>query len=104
MIQAGVPHDVKKQVKFIDFSDDGYKRTGRGLRKTGNPDKRYQDILDVYKYGETDKGIDIVEDCITLSGKDWNYDQHRIIDTTPTEEDFLKTVGDYLKFEISRIV
>lgn len=104
IIQAGVPHDVKKQVKFIDFSDDGYKRTGRGLRKTGNPDKRYQDILDVYKYGETDKGIDIVEDCITLSGKDWNYDQHRIIDTTPTEEDFLKTVGDYLKFEISRIV
>lgn len=87
---------MKNKVKFIDFSDDGYKRTGRGLRKIGNPDKKYHDILDVYKYGDNTKGIDIVEDVITLSGKDWNYDQHRIIDTTPIEDDFLKTVGDFL--------
>lgn len=101
ILKAGYPHDVKNKVKFIDFSDDGYKRTGRGLRKIGNPDKKYHDILDVYKYGDNTKGIDIVEDVITLSGKDWNYDQHRIIDTTPTEDDFLKTVGDFLQFEIS---
>lgn len=104
LFKAGYPHDVKSKVKFIDFSDDGYKRTDRGLRKIGNPDKRYHDILDVYKYGDTIKDIDIIEDVITLSGKDWNYDQHRIIDTTPTEEDFLKTVGDYLQFEISQIL
>lgn len=85
-------------------SDDGYKRTGRGFRKIGNLDKKYHDILDVYKYGDNTKGIDIVEDVITLSGKDWNYDQHRIIDTTPTEDDFLKTVGDFLQFEISQIM
>lgn len=104
LFKAGYPHDVKSKVKFINFSDDGYKRTDRGLRKIGNPDKRYHDILDVYKYGDTTKDIDIIEDVITLSGKDWNYDQHRIIDTTPTEEDFLKTVGDYLQFEISQIL
>lgn len=104
ILKAGYPHDVKNKVKFIDFSDDGYKRTGRGLRKIGNPDKKYHDILDVYKYGDNTKGIDIVEDVITLSGKDWNYDQHRIIDTTPTEDDFLKTVGDFLQFEISQIM
>lgn len=104
VIKAGYPHDIKNKVKFIDFSDDGYKRTGRGLRKIGNPDKKYHDILDVYKYGDNTKGIDVVEDVITLSGKDWNYDQHRVIDTTPTEEDFLKTVGDYLQFEISQIM
>lgn len=104
IFKAGYPHDVRGKVKFIDFSDDGYKRTDRGLRKIGNPDKKYQDILDVYKYSNADKGIDIVEDVITLSGKDWNYDQHRIIDTTPTEEDFLKTVGDYLQFEISQML
>ena len=104
MFKAGFPHDVKNKVKFIDFSNDGYKRTGRGLRKIGNPDKKYHDILDVYKYGDNTKGIDIVEDVITLSGKDWNYDQHRIIDTTPTEDDFLKTVGDFLQFEISQIM
>lgn len=104
IFKAGYPHDVKNKVKFIDFSNDGYKRTGRGLRKVGDPDKRYHDVVDVYKYGDTTKDIDIVEDYITLSGKDWNYDQHRIIDTTPTEEDFMKTVGDFLEFEISQIL
>ncbi len=104
IIRAGYPHDIKKKVKFIDFSNDGYKRTGRGLRKIGNPDKRYHELLDVYKYSDDTKDIDIVEATITLSGADWNYDQHKIIDTTPTEEDFMKTVGDFLKFEISQII
>lgn len=50
------------------------------------------------------EGIDYIEANISLSGKDWNYEQHRIIDTEPTEEDFLKTVGDFLQFEISQIL
>ena len=104
IFKAGYPHDVREKVKFIDFSDDGYKRTGRGLRKIGNPDKRYKDVIDVYKYGDDTKDIDFVEDVITLNGNDWNYDQHRVIDTTPTEEDFLKTVGDFLQFEISKVM
>lgn len=104
IFKAGYPHDVRNKVKFIDFSEDGYKRTGRGLRKIGNPDKRYKDVIDVYKYGDDTKDIDFVEDVITLNGNDWNYDQHCVIDTTPTEEDFLKTVGDFLQFEISKIM
>ena len=104
IFKAGYPHDVREKVKFIDFSDDGYKRTGRGLRKIGNPDKRYKDVIDVYKYGDDTKDIDFIEDVITLNGNDWNYDQHRVIDTTPTEEDFLKTVGDFLQFEISKVM
>lgn len=104
IFKAGYSHDVKNKVKFIDFSNDGYKRTSRGLRKIGNPDKRYKDVIDVYKYSDDTKDIDFVEDVITLNGNDWNYDQHRVIDTTPTEEDFLKTVGDFLQFEISKIM
>ena len=104
IFKAGYPHDVKNKVKFIDFSNDGYKRTSRGLRKIGNPDKRYKDVIDVYKYSDDIKDIDFVEDVITLNGNDWNYDQHRVIDTTPTEEDFLKTVGAFLQFEISKIM
>ena len=65
---------------------------------------KYKDVIDVYKYADDTKGIDFVEDYITLNGNDWNYDQHRVIDTTSTEEDFLKTVGDFLQFEISRIM
>lgn len=104
VIEAGIPHDYRKQVKFIDFSDDGYKRTGRGIRETGNPSQKYQDILDVYVSGVSKGGIDCILDTITDSGDDWNYTQHQVFDTTPTEEDFIKTVGDYLQFEISQLL
>lgn len=104
IIKAGYPHDVKEKVRFIDFSSDGYKRTGRGLKKIDKPEQKYHDILDVFKYGDDTKDIDIIDDTITLEGNDWNYNQHCIIDTTPTEEDFLKTVGDYLQFEIKQIL
>lgn len=105
---AGVPHDVKKNVRFIDFADDGYKRTGRGIRKTGDPDTRYEDVKNIFKYGDnaetTHDDIDVVDDVITLSGDDWNYTQHMVIDTVPTEEDFMKTVGDYMSFELSMVL
>lgn len=109
IFKAHTPHDYRELVKFIDFSDDGYKRTGRGLSKKGNPEQKYQDILEIYKYGEraegyADAGIDYIEDVITDSGDDWNYTQHRVIDTTPTEADFMKTVGDYLSWEVSRVL
>jgi len=45
-----------------------------------------------------------IEDFITSSGADWNFDQHKIIDTKPTLEDFKKTVSDYLSWEVSNIL
>lgn len=108
VFDAHVPHDVKKTVRFIDFANDGYKRTGRGMRKVDDPEGRYESVKNVFKYGaqaETSfDDIDIVDDVITLSGDDWNYTQHMVIDTVPTEEDFLKTVGDYMSFELSMVL
>lgn len=109
IIKAHVPHDYRQTVKFIDFSDDGYKRTGRGLNKKGNPEQKYKDIIDIYKYGTRaenfeNSGIDYIEDVITDSGADWNYTQHKVIDTTATEEDFMKTVGDYLSWEVKNLL
>src|SRR5699024_8262396 len=77
IFEAHKPHDFRNTVRFIDFSDDGYKRTGRGTRKTGNPVKRYQDVLDVYKYGSNSGVTDIefIDDVITESGDDWNFNQ-----------------------------
>lgn len=103
IFKAGYPHDIKNKVKFIDFSNDGYKRTSRGLRKIGSPDKRYKDLLEVYKYDCNIKDIDFVEDLISLDGNDWNYNQHQVIDTSVSEEDFMKTIEDFLMFEISQL-
>lgn len=104
ILESGVPHDYRKQVKFIDFRNDGYKRTSRGTREIDNPIQKYKDIIDVYKYGEPIGDIDIINDVITDAGNDWNYEQHVVYDTTPTPEDFQKTVGDYLEFQIKQVI
>lgn len=111
IFEVNKPHDYEQTVKFIDFRNDGYKRTSRALQEMDNPTKRYQDIIKIYKAGRNAKveanwNLDevYIEDFITPSGADWNFDQHKTIDTKPTLEDFKKTVGDYLSWEVSNIL
>ena len=111
IIEAHKPHDFDKTVKFIDFRNDGYKRTSRALQEIDNPTLRYSDIVKIYKAWkhakvETIHHIDeiYVEDFISGSGADRNFDQHKKIDTKPTLDDFKKTVGDYLAREVSNIL
>ena len=111
IFEVNKPHDYEQTVKFIDFRNDGYKRTSRALQEMDNPTKRYQDIIKIYKAGRNAKveanwNLDevYIEDFITPSGADWNFDQHKITDTKPTLEDFKKTVGDYLAWEVSNIL
>lgn len=111
IFEAGKPHDFDMPVKFIDFRNDGYKRTSRAIQEIDNPTKRYADIVKIYKAGSKAKveaTWDIediyIEDFITPSGADWNFDQHKVIDTKPTLEDFKKTVSDYLSWEVSNIL
>ena len=111
IFEVNKPHDYEQTVKFIDFRNDGYKRTSRALQETDNPTKRYQDIIKIYKAGRNAKveanwNLDevYIEDFISPSGADWNFDQHKTINTKPTLEDFKKTVGDYLSWEVSNIL
>ena len=55
VFEAGTPHDYEKTVKFIDFRNDGYKRTKRGLNEIDSPTERYQDIIKLYKAGKSAK-------------------------------------------------
>ena len=111
IFEAHKPHDFQKTVKFIDFRNDGYKRTSRALQEIDNPTQRYADIVKIYKAGknakvEADWNLDeiYVEDFITTSGADWNFDQHKTIDTKPTFDDFRKTVADYLAWEVDQLL
>jgi len=111
IFEAGKPHDFDMTVKFIDFRNDGYKRTKRPLREIDEPTNRYSDIVKIYKAGKNakveaqwDLNDVYVEDFITSSGADWNFDQHKVVDTKPTLEDFKKTVSDYLAWEVSNIL
>lgn len=109
---TGKSHDYKKQVKFIDFRNDGYKRTKRGIIEIDNPVQRYNDIIEIYKNGTTANVSNnlwnlkqqVVMNVISNKGNDWNYDHYQKTDTKPTLQDFKKTVGDYLAWEVSNIL
>ncbi len=109
---TGKRHDYTKQVKFIDFRNDGYKRTKRGINEIDNPVQRYNDIIEIYKNGVTanvshvlwNLKQQVVMDVITDKGNDWNYDQHQKVDNIPTLDDFKKTVNDYLTWEITNVL
>ncbi len=117
LFEVGKPHDVNKYVKFVDFSDDGYTRQNRkkssqdvNLRDTGNALERYQEVVDLILDRKKLKDCVYItdeiyiEDKITNKGDDWTFKQHKVIDLTPTEDDFKKVVSDYLAWKVSAII
>lgn len=111
------PHEEDDIVTFIDFSEDGYSRQNRkkstqdvNLRNTDHAEERYDEILahilgkkpKTQYYTETNGKI--IKDTISLNGNDWNFNQHQIIDTIPTEEDFKKVVSSYLSWKVSQLM
>lgn len=46
----------------------------------------------------------VIKDTITLNGDDWLFTQHQKIDTTPTEEDFKRTVANFLSWKVSNLM
>lgn len=110
IFEAHKPHNFDKTVKFINFSNDGYKRTKRGTLEIDNPAQRYADIVKIYNAGKNAKvnkdlwNLEKIyyEGFITDSGVDWN--QSAPVDTKPTLQDFKKTVADYLAWEVSNLL
>lgn len=117
LFKVNVPHDKDAVVKFFDFSNDGYSRQNRrkstqevNLRDTDDAKGRYDEVIAKIlghkpktAYYTKENGM-YIEDTITLEGNDWTFAQHKVIDTTPTEEDFKKTVADYLSFKVSQLL
>jgi hypothetical protein len=118
VFRVGTPHPVDHLVKFIDFRNDGYKRSNRrrvkdpsiNLRPVDDPDGRYAEVAaivtgrkrDTNYYPENELYF---EDTIDpAAGNDWNFDQHVKIDTKPTLNDFRKTVADYLTWEVDQLL
>lgn len=80
------------------------------LRDTDNAKARYQEVIDLVlgnvpdTHYYTESNGKLIRDRITLKGNDWTYTQHLKIDITPTEEDFKKTVADYLSWKVSQVI
>lgn len=110
-------HETDDMVTFIDFSEDGYARQNRkkstqkvNLRNVDHALERYDEIVAIClgkkpktEYYTEANGL-VIKDTIALNGDDWTFNQHKKIDTTPTEDDFKKTVADYLAWRVSAIL
>ena len=105
-------HYKDEMVKFIDFSNDGYTRTNRkkssnNLKDTSQAKERYEELVNLVRFGKSKLNIfseiEYYEGTIDpKNGADWN--QSSSIDTKPTLQDFKKTVGDYIAWEVSNIL
>ena len=112
VFRVGDAHGKDDTVKFIDFSNDGYKRTDRkkasvNLRDLGDAKARYAELVDLVRFGRKKLKIftekEYYEGTIDpANGSDWN--QTAPIDTRPTLSDFKKTVSDYLAWEVSNLL
>lgn len=111
------PHEADDVVTFIDFSEDGYTRQNRkkstqkvNLRNTDHALERYDEVVAIClgkkpktSYYTEANGL-VIRDTVSLDGNDWTFNQHKKIDTTPTEADFKKTVADYLAWTVGAIL
>lgn len=104
-------HHKDDIVKFIDFSNDGYTRTNRrkastNLKDTNQAKERYDELVNLVRFGKSKLNIfcehEYYEGVIDpTSGDDWN--QTAPIDTKTNLQDFKKTIGDFLSWEISKL-
>ena len=105
------------EVLFIDFSEDGYSRQNRkkstqevNLRDTDHAIARYDEVLALVLGKKpktsyyTEANGKVIKDTITRNGDDWLFTQHQKINITPTEEDFKRTVANYLSFRVSQLM
>lgn len=112
VFKVNEPHHKDEPVKFIDFSNDGYTRTNRkkasnNLKDSDRAKERYQELVNLVRFGKSKLKIlttsEYYEGTIDpQNGADWN--QSAPIDTKPTLQDFKKTVGDYLAWEVSNLL
>lgn len=117
VIKVGRPHEADDIVTFIDFSEDGYTRQNRkkstqeiNLRNTDHADERYEEIVShvlgkkpkTNYYSEANGTI--IKDCISLEGNDWNFNAHQTLNTIPDKECFMRTVANYLSFQVDQLL
>ena len=101
---SGQPHPKDKICKFINFEDDGYKVAPHiGLLETEAAKDKKQHLLDVWFDRIEAENKFCVKTTVTHEDE-WLHSFYYFNDEIPAQEDFEKTVGDYLTFEFSMIM
>lgn len=100
---AGIPHDKKHLCKFINFEDDGYVVSKHiGLEETASAKDKRQHLLDVW-FGRIEAETKFCVETTIDAEDEWLHAFYYFNDEIPSEEDFEKTMADYLTFEFNML-
>ncbi len=100
---AHKPHGKNKYCKFINFKDDGFVVNKHvGLVATPRAIERKRKLLDCWVNNADAETKFMVKTQITADDE-WLHAFYYFNDEIPKEEDFEKTLSDYLTFEFSMI-
>lgn len=106
IFEAGRKHDIeRKKVKFINFEDDGFVvRKHIGLVDDGSAKEKRQYLFDVINGNEDDYTTKFMVKSTIQSDDEWLHSFYYFNDEIPTDEDFEKTIADYLSFQFDMYV
>lgn len=101
---AGEPHPKDKECKFINFENDGFKVAPHiGLVETESAKDKKQHLLDIW-FNRSDSETKFCVKTTIKATDEWLHSFYYFNDEIPTDEEFNKTIGDYLSFEFSMIM
>ncbi|MGL4866065.1 HsdM family class I SAM-dependent methyltransferase [Cetobacterium sp.] len=98
------PHIKDKECKFINFENDGYKVAKHiGLIETEQAKDKKQHLLDIW-FDRIETETKFCVKTTVESSDEWLHSFYYFNDEIPLNEEFEKTIGDYLTFEFSMIM
>ena len=88
---------------IINFENDGYIVSKHsGLIDDGSHKDKKQHLLDVW-FGKNESPTKFCVETTVESTDEWLHSFYYFNDEIPSEEDFRKTIADYLTFEVNMI-
>lgn len=98
------PHPDEKYVKFINFTDDGYKvKKHIGLIETERAKERKKHLLDCWLH-DKDADNDFMVKSQIKYDDEWLHSYYYVNDKIPSANVYNETMGDYLSFEFRMIM
>ncbi|MFM7856220.1 MAG: class I SAM-dependent DNA methyltransferase, partial [Flammeovirgaceae bacterium] len=101
---AHKPHSNKKYCKFVNYEDDGFVVSKHiGLVETERAKSQKTHLLDCWLHDKPAETKFMVKTTVEPSDE-WLHSFYYFNDEIPSEQDFEKTVSDYLTFEFGMIM
>jgi Type I restriction-modification system methyltransferase subunit len=102
---TGIPHPKNKQVKFINFEDDGMIiRKHVGLIDDGSAREKREYLLDVINGNIDDYSTKFMVKSTITADDEWLHSFYYFNEDIPSEDDFVKSISDYLAFKFDMYV